>query len=95
LEPRSNTMKMGVHENTLLASLEQADDAYLFEPDGLDWSLQAQAKAAGRSCDNQVDTIIEKVCKKAKAGQHILIMSNGGFAGIHQKLVAALEAKFA
>lgn len=94
LEPRSNTMKMGVHKQTLLASLEQADKAYLFEPEGLDWSLKAQAQEAGRECDNTIESIIEKVCASAQAGQHILIMSNGGFAGIHQKLLAALQTKF-
>ena len=94
LEPRSNTMKMGVHKQTLLASLEQADKAYLFEPEGLDWSLKAQVQEAGRECDSTIESIIEKVCANAQAGQHILIMSNGGFAGIHQKLLAALQTKF-
>ncbi|TMP45184.1 UDP-N-acetylmuramate:L-alanyl-gamma-D-glutamyl-meso-diaminopimelate ligase [Pseudoalteromonas citrea] len=91
LEPRSNTMKMGVHQQTLLASLSEADEAYLFEPDNLDWSLRDEASKAGRQCFSSVDEIIKQVCANAQAGQHILIMSNGGFGGLHQKLLAALH----
>ena len=91
LEPRSNTMKMGVHQQTLLASLSEADEAYLFEPDNLDWSLRDEARKAGRQCFSSVDEIIKQVCANAQAGQHILIMSNGGFGGLHQKLLAALH----
>ncbi|BBN80511.1 UDP-N-acetylmuramate--L-alanyl-gamma-D-glutamyl-m eso-2,6-diaminoheptandioate ligase [Pseudoalteromonas sp. A25] len=92
LEPRSNTMKMGVHQHTLLASLAQADEAYLFEPQGLGWSLKDEAHKAGRHCFDSTDEIIAKVCEKAQPGQHILIMSNGGFEGLHQKLLSALKA---
>lgn len=91
LEPRSNTMKMGVHQQTLFASLSEADEAYLFEPDNLDWSLRDEARKAGRQCFSSVDEIIKQVCANAQAGQHILIMSNGGFDGLHQKLLAALH----
>ncbi|NOU51699.1 UDP-N-acetylmuramate:L-alanyl-gamma-D-glutamyl-meso-diaminopimelate ligase [Pseudoalteromonas sp. JBTF-M23] len=92
LEPRSNTMKMGVHQHTLLESLSEADEAYLFEPQGLGWSLKDQASKAGRVCFDSTDEIIATVCAKAQPGQHILIMSNGGFEGLHQKLLSALKA---
>ncbi|OHU90598.1 MULTISPECIES: UDP-N-acetylmuramate:L-alanyl-gamma-D-glutamyl-meso-diaminopimelate ligase [Pseudoalteromonas] len=94
LEPRSNTMKMGVHQSTLLDSLTQADEAYLFEPQGLGWSLREQAQKAARQCSDNIDDIIAQVCERAQSGQHILIMSNGGFDGLHQKLLKALEQKF-
>lgn len=94
LEPRSNTMKMGVHQHTLLASLADADDVYLFEPDNLTWSLSEQAKQAGMLCLNNTDEIVEQVVSQAQPQQHILIMSNGGFNGLHDTLITALQHKF-
>jgi len=90
LEPRSNTMKMGVHQHTLLSSLSDADEVYLFEPDNLGWSLQEQAQQAGMNCYADTNDIIAQVVKQAAPQQHILIMSNGGFEGIHQRLIDAL-----
>lgn len=94
LEPRSNTMKMGVHQDTLLDSLAQADEAYLYEPDHLKWSLKQKALNAQRHCDNDIEILLKKVVNNAEPGQHILIMSNGGFAGLHQKLLTALRDKY-
>ncbi|WP_064435229.1 UDP-N-acetylmuramate:L-alanyl-gamma-D-glutamyl-meso-diaminopimelate ligase [Pseudoalteromonas neustonica] len=94
LEPRSNTMKMGVHQHTLLASLVDANDVYLFEPDNLAWSLSEQAKQAEMVCLSNINEIIEQVVASAQPQQHILIMSNGGFNGLHDKLITALQHKF-
>jgi UDP-N-acetylmuramate: L-alanyl-gamma-D-glutamyl-meso-diaminopimelate ligase len=94
LEPRSNTMKMGVHQHTLLDSLRDADDILLFEPDNLSWSLKEQADKAGMQCFNSTQIIIERVLENIKPNQHILIMSNGGFNGLHQQLVDGLSNKF-
>ncbi|ASM49147.1 UDP-N-acetylmuramate: L-alanyl-gamma-D-glutamyl-meso-diaminopimelate ligase [Pseudoalteromonas espejiana DSM 9414] len=94
LEPRSNTMKMGVHQHTLLASLESADDVLLFEPDNLNWSLKEQADKAGMQCFSSTQTIIDSVLSNIAPNQHILIMSNGGFNGLHQQLVDGLAIKF-
>ncbi|KPH95481.1 UDP-N-acetylmuramate:L-alanyl-gamma-D-glutamyl-meso-diaminopimelate ligase [Pseudoalteromonas porphyrae] len=94
LEPRSNTMKMGVHQHTLLASLVDANDVYLFEPDNLAWSLSEQAKQAEMVCLSNTNEIIEQVVASAQPQQHILIMSNGGFNGLHDKLITALQHKF-
>ncbi|MCO7198275.1 UDP-N-acetylmuramate:L-alanyl-gamma-D-glutamyl-meso-diaminopimelate ligase [Pseudoalteromonas sp. OANN1] len=91
LEPRSNTMKLGIHQETLLQSLDVADEVYLFEPDGLSWSLKAQAEAAGRQCFASVDEIVAQVVTNQAPNQHVLIMSNGGFGGIHDKLLTALK----
>ena len=91
LEPRSNTMKLGVHQDTLLASLDAADEAFLYEPDGLSWSLRAHAEQAGRQCFNSIDDIVDAVIAKQSGKSHVLIMSNGGFAGIHDKLLTALK----
>ncbi|MFY8326400.1 UDP-N-acetylmuramate:L-alanyl-gamma-D-glutamyl-meso-diaminopimelate ligase [Pseudoalteromonas sp. ZZD1] len=94
LEPRSNTMKMGVHKHTLLASLIDADEVYLFEPDNLSWSLNEQAQQAGMNCLSSTDEIVTQVVDKVRPHQHILIMSNGGFNGLHQQLISHLTEKF-
>ncbi|MEI5640427.1 MULTISPECIES: UDP-N-acetylmuramate:L-alanyl-gamma-D-glutamyl-meso-diaminopimelate ligase [unclassified Pseudoalteromonas] len=91
LEPRSNTMKLGVHQDTLLASLDAADEAFLYEPEGLSWSLKAHAEKAGRQCFKSIDDIVAAVVAKQSSNTHVLIMSNGGFAGIHDKLLTALK----
>ncbi|GAA78756.1 UDP-N-acetylmuramate:L-alanyl-gamma-D-glutamyl-meso-diaminopimelate ligase [Pseudoalteromonas fuliginea] len=94
LEPRSNTMKMGVHQHTLLDSLRDADEVLLFEPENLNWSLKEQADKAGMQCFNSTQTIIDAVLENIEPNQHILIMSNGGFNGLHQHLVNGLAAKY-
>ena len=91
LEPRSNTMKMGVHQQTLIDSLDAADDVYLFEPENLSWSLKEYADKAGMHCMKSTEEIITQVVGHSAPSQHILIMSNGGFEGIHQRLITALE----
>lgn len=94
LEPRSNTMKMGVHQHTLASSLSEADQVFLYQDEGLNWSLDSVQQTIGdnASLDTSVDSIIDNVVEQAQAGDHILIMSNGGFAGIHQRLLEALAA---
>lgn len=94
LEPRSNTMKMGVHKDTLAASWQEADNVLIYEPPGMTWSL---TEAANRSqtpahCCNLVQQIIDETVQQARPGDHILVMSNGGFEGIHQRLLTALQS---
>lgn len=92
LEPRSNTMRMGVHRDTLAGSLAAADEVLLYTPADLGWDIggvtaQLGAKAHGYT---SVDAIVAAIAKGARKGDHVLIMSNGGFGGIHQKLLAQL-----
>ncbi|CAD2226768.1 UDP-N-acetylmuramate:L-alanyl-gamma-D-glutamyl-meso-diaminopimelate ligase [Pseudoalteromonas sp. 3J6] len=94
LEPRSNTMKMGVHQFTLLDSLRDADDVLLFEPENLKWSLKEQADKAGMQCFDSTTAIIDTVLENVEPNQHVLIMSNGGFNGLHQQLVDGLTDKY-
>ena len=94
LEPRSNTMKMGVHQFTLLDSLRDADDVLLFEPENLNWSLKEQADKAGMQCFDSTTAIIDTVLENVEPNQHVLIMSNGGFNGLHQQLVDGLADKY-
>lgn len=94
LEPRSNTMRMGVHQTTLAPALSQADEVILYQPPGIDWSLAETVNTIGPHAELYDDTaaIITHLCQHSQAGDHILIMSNGGFDNIHQRLAQALEA---
>ncbi|MEI8299210.1 MAG: UDP-N-acetylmuramate:L-alanyl-gamma-D-glutamyl-meso-diaminopimelate ligase [Pseudomonadota bacterium] len=95
LEPRSATMKMGVHRDTLAASLAAADRVFLYEPADLGWDVAGIARALGeRGCAlAQVDALTAAIMAEARAGDHVLVMSNGGFGGLHGKLLAALAAR--
>lgn len=95
LEPRSATMKRGVHKETLADSLKQADSTYLFQPDNIDWSVQDVADACHQPAhvSDNMDVFVAKIVSEAQAGDQILVMSNGGFGGIHQKLLDALALK--
>ncbi|MBI1422490.1 MAG: UDP-N-acetylmuramate:L-alanyl-gamma-D-glutamyl-meso-diaminopimelate ligase [Gammaproteobacteria bacterium] len=96
LEPRSNTMRMGVHANTLADSLQQADAVYLYEPANMGWSLaRVQQQLGGKAhLEHNTQDIIQHVSDTANAGDQILIMSNGGFEGLHQRLIDSLKLKF-
>jgi len=92
LEPRSNTMRMGVHKQQLAASLQQADEIIMFQPADVDWDMQSVVNEAGDSAQllRSVDSIVNLLAEQARPGDHILIMSNGAFGGIHQKILNAL-----
>ncbi|GAA4885783.1 UDP-N-acetylmuramate:L-alanyl-gamma-D-glutamyl-meso-diaminopimelate ligase [Ferrimonas pelagia] len=93
LEPRSNTMKQGVHQHTLARSLADADAAFVLKPDGLDWDMDAAMASAPVpvSLRLNVEQLVTAVIAQAKPNDTIVVMSNGGFGGIHQKLLTALE----
>jgi UDP-N-acetylmuramate: L-alanyl-gamma-D-glutamyl-meso-diaminopimelate ligase len=92
LEPRSNTMRMGVHANALAPSLEAADEVLFYAPADLAWDLSQVVAAMGDQAKlfDDVAEIVKHVAAEARPGNHVLVMSNGGFGGIHQKLLAAL-----
>ncbi len=90
LEPRSNTMRMGVHRDALAGALAGADAVWLYQPADLDWDLR-QAAAGGRVFGD-IDALVASVAGEARVGDHVLVMSNGGFGGIHDKLLRALAA---
>ncbi len=93
LEPRSNTMKMGVHAQLLADSLTAADQVLVFEPPDLRWDLAAALSPLGAYAERFSDTaeLVRRVVELAVPGDHLLVMSNGGFEGIHQRLLDALE----
>jgi len=96
IEPRSNTMRMGVHKAALPDSIEDADDVIWFQPKGLDWDIESvvdECTAQGHKSVlfDDIDAIIAHLVEQAESGDAIVLMSNGGFGGIHQKLAAALK----
>ena len=101
IEPRSNTMKMGIHQDSLAESAALADHTLWYEPTGLEWGLKEVIENANSANPNMgkqqvlssIDAIIEHIDMHAKAGDAIVIMSNGGFEGIHQRLLTALRNK--
>lgn len=91
IEPRSNTMRLGQHKDTLADSTKAADSVIWYEPAGLDWQLSQVIK----TCQNclimhHTDDIIAHLKAHAVPSDVVIIMSNGGFAGLHQKLICAL-----
>ena len=93
LEPRSNTMRMGVHKDSIAESLQGADEILLYQPAGLDWDLSPVVSASKKpiSVYDEVEKIIKHISKEAETGDHVLIMSNGGFESIHTRLLTELE----
>ncbi|AAW84760.1 UDP-N-acetylmuramate:L-alanyl-gamma-D-glutamyl-meso-diaminopimelate ligase [Aliivibrio fischeri ES114] len=92
LEPRSSTMKLGVHKDTLAASLHAADSVYLYQPDNIAWSVDdvAQQCTQPAHTHNNIDAFVDMIVNEAQPGDQILVMSNGGFEGIHGKLLSGL-----
>jgi len=94
IEPRSNTMRMGEHREKLAGATAAADEVFWFQPAGLDWSLQSVLDASvvpATLCDD-VDDLAQRVAATTRAGDQVVIMSNGSFSGVHQKLLAQLTA---
>jgi len=95
LEPRSNTMRLGVHRETLAGSLAGADRVFVFAPDGLEWDLAAALATLGDRATLSADygEMAEGVLREAVAGDILVLMSNGGFGGLRERVVAALTAR--
>jgi len=93
LEPRSNTMRMGVHREDIAPSLREADAVFLYNPPDLRWDVSEVAKAVGAKAQaiNNIADLVKAVAALARPGDHVLIMSNGAFGGIHDKLTEALK----
>ncbi len=92
VEPRSNTMRLGVHTESLALSLHDADKAILFQPENLDWDLSGLKKYAQNiEICQTLDEIIDKLKLEARYGGHFVLMSNGSFGGIYQRLLDALS----
>jgi UDP-N-acetylmuramate: L-alanyl-gamma-D-glutamyl-meso-diaminopimelate ligase len=93
LEPRSNTMKLGVMKDQLAGSLQDAQRVFCYSAD-LGWDAAAVLEPLGAraTCHADLRQMVGAIAAEARSGDHILIMSNGGFGGIHEQLLERLRA---
>ncbi|HEX4052453.1 MAG TPA: UDP-N-acetylmuramate:L-alanyl-gamma-D-glutamyl-meso-diaminopimelate ligase [Steroidobacteraceae bacterium] len=92
LEPRSATMRLGVHRETLGASLAGADEVWLYAPSDLGWDARAAVASLGARAHvaEQLEELLAGLLATVQHGDQVLIMSNGGFGGLHKRLLQAL-----
>lgn len=96
LEPRSNTMKMGHHKDEIAPALVRSDHVFLLQPDNIPWEVAEIAANCVQptSWSADIDKLVDMIVKEAEPKDHILVMSNGSFGGIHQKLLEKLANKY-
>ena len=94
LEPRSNTMKLGVMKAALPASLKDTDLVFCYDAN-LGWDATEALKPIANKAKtfDDLTMLVQAITQVAKSGDHILVMSNGGFGGVHQKIIDALTGK--
>lgn len=92
LELRSASMKMGIHRDALAAALEAAERVFVYQPSNVSWDVTGalQPLGARASVSADLEQLIGNVAGEVQPGDHVLIMSNGGFGGFHEKLIARL-----
>ncbi len=94
IEPRSNTMKLGTHQSLLAPSASIADHVIWYQPSTLDWSVaDAIGKVENQQVMTSTDEIISHISQNIGHNDVVIIMSNGGFEGIHGRLVTALQGR--
>jgi UDP-N-acetylmuramate: L-alanyl-gamma-D-glutamyl-meso-diaminopimelate ligase len=95
VEPRSNTMKLGVHRDELAPSLQDADQSWFLSAPELNWDLAAALEPLGGRLHfgASVEDLVQRLTAELRAGDQVLVMSNGGFGGLHEKLLTALRAQ--
>lgn len=95
LEPRSNTMKMGVHKEEIAPSLTDAEAVFVYQPETISWNVSVITEALSQPAkwSANIDELVEMIAEEAKPTDHILVMSNGAFGGIHNKIIAKLQSK--
>lgn len=96
LEPRSNTMKSGVHKDALPQSLNNADSVFIYQGEAVDWSVNDLIATCQAPClvEVTIEKLVADITEQAQADDIIVVMSNGGFANIHEKILASLAIKF-
>jgi UDP-N-acetylmuramate: L-alanyl-gamma-D-glutamyl-meso-diaminopimelate ligase len=94
-EPRSNSMKLGQFQQDLCASMQEADHIYIYEPPTLSWSTKAAFEHSKSPVEviNNLEVLADIIAKSSQPGDHLLVMSNGGFGGLHDKLLNHLNKK--
>jgi UDP-N-acetylmuramate: L-alanyl-gamma-D-glutamyl-meso-diaminopimelate ligase len=93
LEPRSNTMKLGAMKDKLPVSLAGADRVFCYAAN-LGWDVAGALAPLGGKAQvfGELPALVEAIAREARPGDHVVVMSNGGFGGIHEKLLARLAA---
>ena len=92
IEPRSNTMRMGIHQDKLAEAIQAADVVIWHQPKDKDWGLKEVLKNSKTSkVAVSIDDAVDRVMEAITAKDHVVVMSNGAFGGIHQKIVKALN----
>ncbi|MBF0219304.1 MAG: UDP-N-acetylmuramate:L-alanyl-gamma-D-glutamyl-meso-diaminopimelate ligase [Gammaproteobacteria bacterium] len=91
LEACSNTMRLGVHGETLVAALAAADLTFLLQRADMEWQWHDLPLPQGATVCLTVDDLVTAVMATAQRGDHLLVMSNGDFGGVHQRLLNALQ----
>ncbi|MCC5854462.1 MAG: UDP-N-acetylmuramate:L-alanyl-gamma-D-glutamyl-meso-diaminopimelate ligase [Idiomarina sp.] len=93
-EPRSNTMKAGVHAGKLDAAFVQADAVYALQPTNTEWSLEVEGKHhRSWQVEASVEALVARIAHEENEPSHWVVMSNGGFGGIHEQLLEVLELR--
>ena len=93
IEIRSNTMKRGTHKEELVPATQHADVVFWFEPEGLDWSMtEATSELNGHFVFRDTNQLHDELVRQLHSGDHVVIMSNGSFSGLHRQLLQSLSS---
>jgi UDP-N-acetylmuramate: L-alanyl-gamma-D-glutamyl-meso-diaminopimelate ligase len=93
IEIRSNTMKRGTHKEELVPATQHADLVFWFEPGGLDWSMtEATSELDGHFVFRDTHQLHDRLLQQLQSGDHVVIMSNGSFSGLHRQLLQSLSS---
>ncbi|NIM27645.1 MAG: UDP-N-acetylmuramate:L-alanyl-gamma-D-glutamyl-meso-diaminopimelate ligase [Gammaproteobacteria bacterium] len=95
LDPASNTMRSGAHKDTLGAALAAADTAWIYRSPSIAWNIETleQTPGADIRLRDDVEALVHAVSEQATSDDHVLVMSNSGFQGFHQRLMNALSER--
>jgi UDP-N-acetylmuramate: L-alanyl-gamma-D-glutamyl-meso-diaminopimelate ligase len=95
LEPRSNTMKLGTHKQALVDSLRGADRVFVYQSPEVKWDVASAMAPLGplAHVESDLARLTAAIVAEARSGDHLVLMSNGSFGGLHERLLAALEAR--
>jgi UDP-N-acetylmuramate: L-alanyl-gamma-D-glutamyl-meso-diaminopimelate ligase len=93
LEPRSNTMKLGTHKAALAESLRGADQVFVYQSPEVKWDVTDAMRPLGSLATVHTDLaqLTAALAAAAQSGDHLVLMSNGSFGGLHERLLAALR----
>jgi len=95
LEPRSNTMKLGTHKAALPESLRGADRVFVYKSPEVKWDVADAMRPLGSLAvvHERLDALVAALVAEARPGDHFVLMSNGSFGGLHERLLAGLRAR--